>query len=143
MLGDQRRCRSPHCANVLLRPSMPLLSAIRRPSISRCSVAIHSHHCWALMSNGAILHAVPALSFSPCRRSPSCCAGAPFVRRHRYSLLFAGALLRNVPAVFSHRWGYLGHCANKYSGESVAPVTAPIIRGEERRHSAKESTSDD
>ena len=95
----------------------------------------HPHRLWASAINNRF--------FTLYRRYLLPTPALSFVRRHPYSLFSAGALLRNVPAVFAHRWGYLGHRADKYRGDSVVPGTAPIIWGEERRHRVKESTSND
>ena len=78
--------------------------------------------------NGAILRAVPALSFLPRQQYFSCYAGglfrAPpvvfFTRRRRYPLPFAGAPFRTVLAVFfAPRWRFLWRCADKRSDDHV------------------------
>ena len=147
MLGDQGRCRSPHCANVLLRPSPPLFSAVRRPSISHCSGAIRSPRCCALLCNGAILHPVPALS-SPraggARERALAYRGT--VRRkgleqrrgqsQRHAAENAGEVGRRVPAYCG------GECRRiEETSAGLARKRAPAKRGKERQGNAEESAS--
>ena len=131
------------CSGAMRSPSLcpGALFVQGRRSFSRCSVAIVSHRSCALLCNGAFHRIVAALSFSPRRRSLSCCASPiAFASPGRSLALRRCTLWRDAGALccpalvvfFALRRQYLSHCAGAIVFSS--PVLSFALR---RRYSSR------